>query len=60
LEPQGHLKGVQREQKKDVLGWFSAAELGWSPGMEGDHGKWAVLQRDSSAQEQLPCIAQQG
>ena len=44
----------------EALGWSSAAELGWAPGMEGAHGKWAALQRDSSAQEQLLCKAQQG
>ena len=43
-----------------ALGWSSAAELGWSPGMEGAHDKWAALQRDSSAQEQLLCKVQQG
>ena len=44
----------------EALGWSSAAELGWAPGMEGAHGKRAVLQRDSCAQEQLLCKAQQG
>jgi len=34
----------------EALGWSSAAELDWAPGMEGTHGKWAVLQRDSCAQ----------
>ena len=43
-----------------ALGWSSAAELGWAPGTEGAHGKRAALQRDSSAQEQLLCRAQQG
>lgn len=38
----------------------SAAELGQAPGPQGTPGKWAVLQRDSSAQEQLLCTAQQG
>ncbi|KAK4806047.1 hypothetical protein QYF61_010303 [Mycteria americana] len=43
-----------------ALGWSSAAELGWAPGMEGAPGKRAALQRDSSAQEQLLCKGQQG
>ncbi|KAK4806462.1 hypothetical protein QYF61_021388 [Mycteria americana] len=43
-----------------TLGWSSAAELGRAPGTEGAHGKWAELQRDSSAQEQQLCKAQQG
>ena len=34
-----------------ALGCSSAAELGWAPGTEGAHGKWAALQRDSSAPE---------
>jgi len=42
------------------MGWSSAAELGWAPGMEGAHVKRAVLQRDSCAKEQLLCKAQQG
>ena len=43
-----------------ALGWSCAAELGWAPGTEGAPGNWAALQRDSSAQEQLLCKAQQG
>ena len=43
-----------------ALGWSCGAELGWAPGMEGAHGKRAALPRDSSAQEQLLCKAQQG
>ena len=34
--------------------------LGQASGTEGAHGKWAAPQRDSSAQEQLLCKAQQG
>ena len=60
LEPQGHLEGAQRGRESGALGWASAAELGWAPGMEGAAGKWAALQRDSSAQEQLLCKGQQG
>ena len=43
----------RRGRESDVLGWSSAAELRWAPGMEGARGKRAALQRDSSAQEQL-------
>ena len=43
-----------------ALGWSCAAELGLAPGMEGAHGNRAALLRDSSAQEQLLCKAQQG
>ena len=28
-----------------ALGWSSAAELGWAPGMEGAHGNQSALQR---------------
>ena len=47
-------------RKRDALGWSSAIDLSCDPGMEGAHDKWAVLQRESSAQEQLLCKAQQG
>ena len=47
-------------RKRDALGWVSAAELSWAPGTEGAPSKWAALQRDGSAQEQLLCTAQQG
>ena len=50
----------RRGRESAALGWSCAAELGWAPGMEGTHGKWAALPRDSSAQEQLLCKAQQG
>ena len=43
----------------DALGLSSAAELGWAPGTEGAHDKWASLHRGGSAQEQLLCKAQQ-
>jgi len=43
-----------------AMGWSSAAELGWAPGMEGAHGNRTALKRDSSAQEQLLCKVQQG
>ena len=50
----------RRGRGSEALGWSSAAELGRAPGMEEAHGKQAALQRDSSAQEQLPCKVQQG
>ena len=56
--PQGSEPRVVKESA--ALCWCSAAELGWAPGMEGAQGKWAALQRDSCAQEQLLCKAQQG
>jgi len=52
-EPRGDREG-------SAYGWSSAAELGWAPGMEGVHGNQEVLRRDSCAQEQLLCKAQQG
>ena len=42
------------------MGWASGAELGRAPGTERAPGKRALVQRDSSAQEQLLCTAQQG
>ena len=57
-------RNISREskgsRKRDGLGWSSAAELGWAPAIEGAHGSQEALQRDSSAQEQLLCKAQQG
>ena len=47
-------------RESDALGWSSAAELGWAPGMEAAPSKRAVLARDSSAQERLLCKVQQG
>jgi len=37
-EPRGGREG-------DALGWSSAAELGWAPGMKRAHGNQAALQR---------------
>jgi len=52
-EPRGNREGA-------ALGWSSAVELGWAPGNDGDHGNQEAVQRDSCAQEQLLCKAQQG
>ncbi|KAK4813835.1 hypothetical protein QYF61_001933 [Mycteria americana] len=45
---------------REVVMAPSLLEFSQGPGMEGSHGKWAALQRDSSAQEQLLCEVQQG
>ena len=51
-EPRGGIES-------DALGWSSAGELCWAPGMERAHGNQAALQRHSSGQEQLLCKVQQ-
>jgi len=58
--PQDTLRESQAARESGALGRSSAAELGWAPGMEGVQGNQAALQKDSSAQEQLLCKAQQG
>jgi len=48
------------DRESAAWGWSSAAELDWAPGTEGARGNCTALQRESSAQEQLLCEAQQG
>jgi len=55
------LRDISREskgsRKRDALGWSSAAELGWAPGMEGAHGRVQCRRRREEQLSRSSCSA---